>query len=126
MTPATVKLNDHWAGDTWMALTPGLIIGPIQINTGTVEAPILSAPPNPVASCLLQFKNQGGAVGYELSSVDTTGKGSIAIDDAATWIFTVPPQDLPLSDGKWPWSFKCVDSLGTEMTFYKGTLTVNP
>jgi len=120
--PVTIKLKDHYRGDHWRGI---LKIGPIQINSGTPEVPVLIPMPNPFDSGRIQFRSASGDLGYELSTTPVTGKGTITVVDAATWEFEVPVQPLPLDAGVWSWDFETTDANGVVLTPYEGTLKVN-
>ncbi len=113
MKPVEINLNDHLRGDTW----EGLTIGPILVNG--------IAPVSPCVSCRIQFREKKlFTLGYELSSVPAMGKGTITIDDPNTWEFSALSQILPLEAGSWRWEFETVDSAGSVISFYSGTIKI--
>ena len=108
MQPTTVNLPDHTLGDTW----EGVTIGPIVIDG--------AAPAYPVVSCELQV-TRNGAVEYELNNAPGAGEGTVVINNAALWTFTVAPLILGVSEAaKYKWRFRATDSAGTVRTFYRG------
>jgi hypothetical protein len=112
--PVEIPLSDYWRGDKWI----GMIIGPIEIN----ELP----PPYAAASCRLHFRTNTGKLGYAFSSNPVDNEGTIIINNAATWSFTIEPDVLPLAEGDWEWDFEITDTAGGPLTPYKGSLKVNP
>jgi hypothetical protein len=120
MAPALVVLEPHYRGDTWR----GLEIGPVQFNTGTVAVPVLVDPPFPLVSCRMQFRDSDDVCFYELSSEVLEGNGTITIADDVSWTITIPPQLLPLESKTWKYDLECVDSDGTVITIYYGTMVV--
>lgn len=87
------------------------------------------APPGtPCLSCSMLFREKNtGSIGYELTSVPTTGKGTIAIVDATHYEFDIPEQSLPLGPGTWLWEFKTFESAGfagSPQTFLCGEFEV--
>ena len=122
--PVTIPLKDHYHGDHWIGI---LKIGPIQINTGTKEVPVLIPMPSPFVSGRIQFRSLRGTLGYELSTEEDSGedKGTIIVIDADTWEFEVPVQPLPLEVGLWEWDFETIDADGVVLTPYEGMLQVN-
>jgi len=121
--PVTIKLKDHYRGDHWIGI---LRIGPIQINTGTLEVPVLAPMSSPCASARIQFRDANGVLGYELSTTPADDTGTITVLDADTWEFTVPVQPLPLDAGTWTWDFETTGDDDVVLTPYKGTLEVDP
>ncbi len=119
MDPAIIELGNHRRGDKWPAWNIG---GMSDDLGGVVGAPCLF--------CRLQFRLKGvGTLGYELSSQPTAGQGSIIIDDADTYAFSVPEQALPLDVGVWEWdfeTFETADATGLPDTWLAGEVTVTP
>lgn len=117
MIPPTINLDDHYRGDAWEGISFGPIVEDIN---GTPTPPALAC-----VSCRMQFrKKRGLELGYELSSVPATGKGTITIVDAATYEFSVPRQLILLDAGDWLWDFETTDSAGLPTTWVQGTLLV--
>jgi len=94
-------------GDTWGGI-PSIVFDP--------------APNYTVASAKMQFRESKLAVlpSATLSSED----GTIIINNATTWSFTVPVQNLPLTAGTYNWQFQTVDSQGSIQTYMQGTIEV--
>lgn len=94
-------------GDTWGGI-PSIILDP--------------APNYNVVSARMQFRAFKLAVlpSATLSSTD----GTITINNAATWSFTVPVQNLPLTAGTYSWQFQTTDSQGSIQTYMQGTIEV--
>lgn len=117
MDPAQIELGNHRRGDKW----PAWGIDGITDELGGVPAP-------PCLSCRLQFRLKGsGTLGYELSSIPATGKGTIIISDPVLYAFAVPEQALPLAVGVWEWdfeTFETADATGLPETWLCGEITV--
>jgi hypothetical protein len=123
MAPEKITIADHYNGDTWV----GMAIGPILINS--------LQPPNTLASCKLEFRDEDDTLGYKLTTTPGAGEGTITISDATTWVVSIPEQLIPGVDAGdvtagmknkkiWYWDFETIDSTGKKLTLYKGTLKV--
>lgn len=114
--PVTVDLQELVHGDTWQGITS---IGPITVNG--------SPPDNACAKVLMGFgkAETWPACAYVLASSPDAEQGTITIEDAAAWLFSIPAQDLPLDPGDWKWDIRFTDSEGNISTYYAGVLTVS-
>ena len=94
-------------GDTWGGI-PSITFDP--------------APNYTVVSAIMQFRASKVAVlpAATLSSEE----GTIVINDASAWSFTVPVQNLPLTAGTYNWQFQTTDSQGSIQTYMQGTIEV--
>jgi hypothetical protein len=107
----STTLNNQLAfvqGDTW---------GGIPLITFT------PAPQYPVASAKMQFRESKVAV-LPSATLTTEPSGGIRINNAATWNFTIPVQNLALTAGTYDWQFQTTDSEGNVQTYMQGTLQV--
>jgi len=67
------------------------------------------------------FRDEENQVGLELSSAN----GTITIDQAATWEFTVNPiSPMTLSAGQWYWSIETTDAQDIIKTRVFGTIEI--
>jgi len=107
----STTLNDQLAfvqGDTWGGI-PSITLTP--------------APNYNVVSAEMQFRES--KVSVLPSATLSTDDGSIVINNAGTWSFTVPVQDLPLTAGTYDWQFQTTDTQGSVQTYLQGTLQVH-
>lgn len=107
----STTLNNQLAfvqGDTWGGI-PSIIFTP--------------APNYNVVSARMQFRESKVAV--LPSATLSTEDGSIEINNASTWNFTVPVQNLALTAGTYDWQFQTTDSQGSVQTYMQGTLQVH-
>lgn len=107
----STTLNNQLAfvqGDTWGGI-PSIIFTP--------------APNYLVVSARMQFRESKVAV--LPSATLSTEDGSIEINNASTWDFTVPVQNLALTAGIYDWQFQTTDSQGSVQTYMQGTLQVH-
>ena len=112
MTPALLNLAPYYRGDAW----EGLTIGPISDG---------GPPDSPCVSARIHFRDpKTRALGYALSTVPGSGEGTIIIDDAVNYEFTIPQQVLGLAAGKWLYDFETIDAAGKPLTWIKGSITV--
>ncbi len=63
---------------------------------------------------------------FVCSSTPGPGEGSVNIANAATWLFSVPPQPLPLGLGDYPWEIHTTDTAGNTTVYYTGSQLVAP
>lgn len=119
--PVQIKLYDHYQGDDWQGI---LKMGPIQVNVGTAEAPILEPMPNAFVSGKIEFKDDNGTVVYTLSTTPEAGEGTITVTSALDWEFKILKQPLPLPAGVWFWDFETIDSTGAVFTPYYGSMKI--
>ncbi len=112
MPPVKIKLEKHYAGDTWS----GIAVGPVSINE--------MQPINPLSSVRMQFRNFNKELGYEFNTVADPEKGLIVISNADSWEFQIEPQFLKLGAGRWKWDIECTDDQDNVITLYYGCLTV--
>jgi hypothetical protein len=99
-----VVFKDTWDGLTELSFE----------STGTSFASELSL-------VRMFFKDAEGAVGLELSSAN----GTITIDDATNWQFTVNPvSPMLLSIGQWLWSIETTDDQGVIKTRVFGSIEI--
>lgn len=111
MLPAQVQLETVVRGDTWTGIPT---IGPVTI--GGVR------PTTHLGKVVMTFARRPGIPpAYVLSSAPVTGQGTIVIDDAAQWIFHMPPQPLVLADGVWQFEIQLQD-----VTASPNTLVLTP
>ena len=104
-------------GDSWRG------IGLIQIRTKATAEATPVAPPNAVASAVIQFKTKQDDQIPALTL--STESGGIVILDAALWRFNIPRViNFPLGAGIWVWDFETTDVTGFVRTYLKGTLTI--
>jgi hypothetical protein len=106
----STTLNNQLAfvqGDTWGGI-PSIIFTP--------------NPTYLVVSARMQFRESKVAV--LPSATLSTEDGSIIINNAADWEFTIPVQNLPLTAGIYDWQFQTTDSQGNVQTYMQGTLQV--
>jgi hypothetical protein len=98
-------------GDTWGGI-PSIILDP--------------APNYTVASARMQFRESKVAVlpAATLSTAPSASEGTITINTATTWDFTIPVQNLPLAAGTYDWQFQTTDSQGSIQTYMRGTIEV--
>ncbi len=63
---------------------------------------------------------------FIISSAPTAGQGTLTIDDATTWSFSVPEQALPevMDLGLYWWEIRTTDTQGTVTVFYVGKLLI--
>lgn len=67
------------------------------------------------------FRDDNNELGLQLSSAN----GTITIDNAAEWYFTVHPvSPMTLSPGNWYWSIETTDSAGSIKTRVFGTIKI--
>ena len=59
-----------------------------------------------------------------LSTAPVPPDGTITINNATTWDFTIPVQNLPLVAGTYDWQFQTIDSQGSIQTYMRGTIEV--
>jgi len=94
-------------GDTWGGI-PSIVLDP--------------APNYAVVSAKMQFRDSKVAV-LPAATLSTTD-GSIVINNAATWDFTIPVQNLPLTAGTYNWQFQTTDAQDHVQTYMQGTIEV--
>ena len=94
-------------GDTWGGI-PSITFDP--------------APNYNVASARMQFR--ASKVSPLPSATLSTTDGTIVINNAVTWNFTVPVQNLALTAGTYNWQFQTTDSQGSIQTYMQGTIEV--
>ncbi len=107
----STTLNNQLAfvqGDTWGGI-PSITITP--------------APNYNVVSARMQFRESKVAV-LPSATLSTEPNGGIVINNASTWSFTIPVQNLPLTAGIYDWQFQTTDSQGNVQTYMQGTLQV--
>lgn len=78
------------------------------------------------AFMLLSLNSDMSCPFYTLDSEDHEESGDITITDSVNWLFSVPPQPLPLRAGLWYWSFRVVDTAGVTTEIDTGRLMVRP
>ncbi len=115
--PPVLKLANHSASDSeWVGISS---IGPITEDGDPMEVA--------AASARMEFAPTSDGK-YPLFSLSTTlaeGDGTIVIEGAsANWLFTVPPQALPLPAGLWFWTFRVTDVNATARLIYRGTIII--
>lgn len=112
-----IRLTPKRVQDTnWLGIPS---VGPI--------APGGAAPTFPLASVRMIFGSSfpvGDAPLFELSSAPEGLQGTISIDNASTWLFSVPVQELLLPVGNYCWEIHTTDTQGVKNVYYTGTLLV--
>ena len=111
MTPGTsAQLDANLAfvqGDTWGGI-PSITVTPAPAYTAEVAVFAIKRTP----ADLQPIK--------QLSSED----GEIVISDSATWIFTIPVQQLDIPSGTYVWQFRVTDANGGIQTYLQGSMSV--
>ena len=106
---ASVTLTSVPYGATWNGLTEGSVT-----STGTWTY-------DPLDSVTMVFTDTSGNVGLTLSSA----AGTITIDDAAAWEFTVlPVTPMALAVGTWSWVLTFTDDAGIIKKWVVGTIRI--
>jgi hypothetical protein len=96
-------------GDTWDGLTDCSFS-----SDGTAFS-------SPLSQVRMFFKNNENETGLEL----TSAAGTITIDNAAQWMFTVNQVNpMTLDPGLWYWSIETTDSQGVVKTRVFGILEI--
>jgi hypothetical protein len=116
-TPPIINLGSHYRGDGW----DGMTIGPIVEDVNGAPTP----PALPCLSCRMHFRDKRDVLGYALSSSPGSGEGTIIINNANTYVFTIPRQVLGLDSGLWKFDFETMDSSGIPITWFQGTMKVD-
>lgn len=115
--PATLPATKHYRGDIW---DDGYRqFGPISIDGSPPAAPCLY--------CRMQFRDKKGNLGFELNNDPGPTQGTIDIDDAANYSFSIPDQALPLAAGVWYWDFETyttIDHSDAPKTWWKSQITI--
>lgn len=108
---ATKNLVAKVQGDSWR----GLPVIRIRVNG--------VAPSIPVASARMVIKKNIDDT--EIALLLSTEDGTIVINDAGDWYFTVPPIiDFTLAAGNWVYSFKTVRTDGYKRTYFGGQFKI--
>ena len=114
---ATRNLKDKVRGDSWRGL-PVLQILVKPTPEATAVPPAVA-----VASARMGFKKRYEDIEYAL--LLTTEDGTIVINDAGDWDFTVPPVlNFPLGAGTWLYDFETINVDGFKRTYLGGTMTI--
>ena len=118
--PTVLKLANHSASDSqWTGISS---IGPITEDGDPMDVP--------AASARMEFAptSDGKYPLFALSTLTPAlpdGEGTIVIEgDGANWLFTVPPQVLPLPAGLWYWTFRVTDTSAATRLIYRGTIII--
>lgn len=114
--PPIIPLTPHSASDTlWYGIQS---IGPVTVDGMPFTAPAAVA--ELVFSRIAPFYDRDQPL--VLSSVT----GAVSIDGAAAWLFSVPPQPLPLAVGTWRWTFSVTDTEGVTKKLYEDDILITP
>lgn len=112
MTPSKLALVPFTEGDTW----EGIPSVTIRVNG--------AAPASAMSLVTMRFK-KAGAVPSETVELSSAVSGKITITDAATWVFTVPEQEVPgLTAGKWTWRIRVRDAANKRRTYLSDQIEV--
>lgn len=113
--PPFVSLPPHSASTTnWDGIES---IGPVT-NDGSSMA-------FAAASVVMEFARVHLTDDVTPEHTITSEGGGIVINDAAAWLFEVPPQPLPLTFGLWEWTIKITDTSGAVLRLYDGSIYIN-
>lgn len=112
MKPSTYNFPDLVRGDTFDGISS------LQITVND------AAPTTALASVRAQFRRskKADAVLLELSS--ETSPATISIDNASTWLISVPAGSLDLPVGKAFYDMEFTDADGRKKTYIAGTIEV--
>lgn len=111
-------LNRYRRGDAH----PGLTFGPVTIDG--------SVPAASAASARMQFRDENGALGFELNDSPDSDQGTITINNASTWDFSILKQifGLAITNGEklqtYYWDFEVTDTNGDPLTIAEGVIVV--
>lgn len=97
---------------SWMGIPS---VGPV--------APGGAQPTHPLALVRMVFSKSLPVADVSLLEL-SSASGSIVIDNAVTWMFHVPVQDLPLPVGSYFWELHTEDTEGTNSVYYAGSQLV--
>lgn len=112
MSPAKVTLPGFTSGDTWNGFTFG---------------PVSPSPAYAVVSATLTFKNVAspGASAAYVAGTAPGSKGTLVINNAASYVISAPKQQLPLKPGDYVGRLQTVDSHGTKKSYVDIYLSVS-
>lgn len=117
MSTQKVTLAEHTLGDRWIGIQS---IGPVTINDAT--------PSNALTRVRMQFRKQlsGGTVFSLDSDAGESPDAPIVIDNATTWIASVPEVESFLtSTGTWDFDIEFYETGKTSpLTLVVGTIDV--
>jgi len=82
------------------------------------------APAANLASVLIHFRrNDDDSTGTPVLALSTED-GTIVIEDAANWEFSIPAFDIELDPGTYYYDIRTVDALGARRTYVKGEWSI--
>lgn len=109
--PRIMPLMPTPYGEKWEGI---VTIGPVTFFGNT--------PAYAATDTSLVFFDDSMVVAHTLSSAD----GGVSITDAAEWLFSVPPVQLPdtMTPGLWRWQFKVTDAQAETTIIYEGVIRI--